>query len=653
MLSLLKNHLAVMLVSACVCLGHCLNTVLAQSSEISPGNSAVDALPKVPPSLVREVDPYTRLSAYALAGWDPVKRELWAKRLTSYSSNVFSVRTPGDAPHLHTLIPTGVYDIYYSPQGTSLVYVKDTDGNEVFQLYVFDPTRQSSAVVSDGKSRNTEPVWSNRGDRVIYSSNRRNGTDTDLYVVDPSDRGSTRPLAQADGGGYLKVFDWSADDRHALFYNWLSANESYLYIVDVASGQKTLLTPRVGNDQVAYDFAQFSADGKGIYLTMDRDSEFLRLAYMNLATKELSYLTEHIKWNIEDFKISPDRKTVAFISNEDGVSRLHLLDATTNKAKAVQLPGIGVISNLRWHHNSTDLAFVISAARSVWDIYSLDAKTGKIQRWVKSSSGGVDVEKFSEPELFHWKSFDDRQISGFLYRPPAKFTGKRPVIIDIHGGPDDQARPGFNGPDNYFISELGIAKIYPNVRGSTGYGKSFLKLDNGYNREAAIKDIEALLDWVKTQPYLDAERVMVTGWSYGGYVSLSVAADYSDRIRAAQSVSGPSDLATYIERTDAWRRDRRREEYGDERDPKMRAFLQRIAPLNKARNIKKPLMIVQGENDARVRASEAEQIVQAAKKNGTPVWYLLAKNEGHDFSQQTLNLQLYQTVLFVKEFLLK
>ena len=223
------------------------------------------------------------------------------------------------------------------------------------------------------------------------------------------------------------------------------------------------------------------------------------------------------------------------------------------------------------------------------------------------------------------KSFDEQQISGFLYRPPAKFEGKRPVIIDIHGGPDDQARPQFNGPDNYFISELGIAKIYPNVRGSTGYGKTFLKLDNGTNREDAIKDIGALLDWIKSQPYLDSDRVMVTGWSYGGYVALSVAVNYSDRIRAAQSVSGPTDLATYIERTEAWRRDRRREEYGDERDAKMRAFLEGIAPLNNAAKIKKPLMIVQGENDARVRASEAEQMVQAVKKNGTPIWYLWLK----------------------------
>jgi dipeptidyl aminopeptidase/acylaminoacyl peptidase len=529
------------------------------------------------------------------------------------------------------------------------VYVKDTDGNEQFQVYAYDPSSRKATLLSDGKSRNTEPVWSNKCDWVIYSSNRRNGTDTDLYIAKPFEPNTTRLLAQDKG--YLKVFDFSPNDRQALFYNWLSANESYLYTVDVTSGEKTLLTPNTGTEKVAYDYAQFSADGKGVYLTTDRDSEFLRLAYMDLVTKKVTHLSDGIEWNIELFSLSPDRKTLAFVSNEAGVSRFHLLDAATNKERPVTWPRIGVISNLRWHNNNTDLAFTFVSARSIWDIFSLNAATGKVERWVKGTSG-LDADKFSEPEVIHWKSFDDRQISGFLYRPPAKFTGKRPVIIDIHGGPDDQARPDFNGADNYFINELGVAKIYPNVRGSTGYGKTFLKLDNGFKRYDAVKDIGALLDWIKTQSYLDADRVLVTGVSYGGYVALSVAAAYADRIRAAESISGPTNLVSLNEHTEAWRRDRRREEYGDERDPKMREFLNRIAPLNNVGTIKKPLMIVQGENDARVPASEANQIVAALKKSGTPVWYLLAKNEGHDFTQRTLDLQLYQTVMFVREFLL-
>lgn len=635
------------IVVACLFLAQFFDTVGAQSASAS---GDIDALPKVPSSVIREVRPYTQMSSYGLTGWHPSRRELWAKAITSSYLGIAKVDGPGSAPQVELMLPANTYDVYFSPSAKSAVYVKDTDGNEQFQVYAYEPSSRKATLVSDGKSRNTEPVWSNRGDRLIYSSNRRNGTDTDIYVVDPTQASSTRLLAQDTG--YLKVFDWSPDDKLALFYNWLSANESYLYTIDVTSGEKTLLTPKSGTEKVAYDYAQFSSDGKGIYLTTDRDSEFLRLAYMDLSTKKVTYLTDAVKWNIELFSISPDRKTLAFVSNEDGVSRLHLLDTTTNKERPVGWPRVGVISNLRWHNNNSDLAFSFVSARSIWDIYSINVATGKVDRWVKGTSD-VDADKFSEPEVIHWKSFDDRQISGFLYRPPAKFTGKRPVIIDIHGGPDDQARPDFNGADNYFINELGLVKIYPNVRGSTGYGKTFLKLDNGFKREDAIKDIGALLDWIKAQPNLDGDRVLVTGYSYGGYVALSIAANYADRIRAAESVSGPSNLVTFNERTEEWRRDRRREEYGDERDPKMREFLNRIAPLNNVSKIKKPLMIVQGENDARVPASEANQIVTALKKTSTPVWYLLANNEGHDFTQKAQDLQLYQTVMFVKEFLLK
>lgn len=633
------------------CLLVCLfwqSTAAAQGTNAQP---EIDSLPRVPSSLIREVSPYTSMSSYGLAGWNPSKRELWAKAITPSYLGIAKVGTPGDSPQVAAVFPANTYDVYYSPNGKSAVYVKDSDGNEVFQVYTYDPSSRKSSLLSDGKSRNTEPVWSNNSEWVIYSSNRRNGTDTDLYIAKPFDSSSTRLLAQDTG--YLKVFDWSPDDRQVLFYNWLSANESYLYTVDVASGEKILLAPKSGSDKVAYDYAQFSADGKGIYLTTDRDSEFLRLAYMDLGSKKITYLSDGIKWNIELFSISPNRKTLAFVSNEDGVSRLHLLDTGTNKERPVTWPLVGVISNLHWNNNSTDLAFSFVSARSIWDIYSVNSATGKGERWVKGTSSGLDTDKFSEPEVIHWKSFDDRQISGFLYRPPAKFTGKRPVIIDIHGGPDDQARPDFNGADNYFIHELGLVKIYPNVRGSTGYGKTFLKLDNGFKREDATKDIAALLDWIKAQPTLDADRVLVTGVSYGGYLALSVAANYPDRIRAVESISGPTNLVTFNEHTEEWRRDRRREEYGDERDPKMREFLNRVSPLNNASKIKRPLMIVQGENDPRVPVSEANQIVAAVKKSDTPVWYLLAKNEGHDFTQRTLDLQLYETILFVKEFLLK
>ena len=344
---------------------------------------------------------------------------------------------------------------------------------------------------------------------------------------------------------------------------------------------------------------------------------------------------------------------MAFITNENGISRLRLLDTSTDRElKVPQLP-TGVISDLQWHENNHELGFVIASARSPADVYSLDVASGHVDRWTASETGGLDASTFVEPKLIKWKTFDDREISGFLYNPPAKFTGKRPVIINIHGGPEGQSRPIFLGRNNYYLNELGVAVLYPNVRGSSGYGKSFLKLDNGFLREGTYKDIGALLDWIAMRDDLDASRVMITGGSYGGHMTLAIATRYNDRIRCSLDVVGISNLVTFLERTEGYRRDLRRVEYGDERDPAMREFLEDIAPLNHAADIKRPLFVVQGKNDPRVPLSESEQIIETVRKNNTPVWYLMAQDEGHGFAKKkNADYQFYATILFVEKFLL-
>jgi dipeptidyl aminopeptidase/acylaminoacyl peptidase len=228
------------------------------------------------------------------------------------------------------------------------------------------------------------------------------------------------------------------------------------------------------------------------------------------------------------------------------------------------------------------------------------------------------------------------------------------VIVNIHGGPEEQYRPDFAYHNNYFLNELGAAMIFPNIRGSSGYGKTFHKLDDGLLRLNAVKDIGTLLDWIKTQPNLDVDRVIVQGASYGGYIALSVSTSYSGSIRGAISDSGISNLLTFIENTAGWRRELQRLEFGDERDPKMKAFLERTAPVNNAAKIKKPLLIIQGKNDPRVAVGEAQQMVEALRKNGTPVWYLLAKDEGHDWNKKAnRDFRLYATILFIQEHLMK
>ena len=431
-------------------------------------------------------------------------------------------------------------------------------------------------------------------------------------------------------------------------------HESYVWLIHVSSGEKTLLTPKGGNVKIAYSGGRFSKDGKGIYVATDKDSEFQRLAYIDLATKQHTYLTSNIPWDVDEFDLSYDGRTIAFVTNEDGFGVLHLFDTRTRKEKPVPNVPKGVISGVSWHKNNRDLGFNISSARSSSDAYSLDVQSGKVERSTFSETGGLNTASFPEPELIHWKSWDGRAISGFLYRPPKNYTGKRPVIINIHGGPEGQFRPSFAGHWNYYLDELGIAMIAPNVRGSSGYGKTFLALDNGFLREGSYQDINTLLDWIQTQPDLDSNRVLITGGSYGGFMTLAVATNYNDRICCSVDVVGPSNLVTFLEHTSGYRQDLRRVEYGDERDPKMREFLERIAPANNAKNITKPLFVIAGKNDPRVPVSESQQMVNIVRQNGTPVWWLMAKDEGHGFAKKkNQDYQFDATVMFVKEYLLK
>jgi dipeptidyl aminopeptidase/acylaminoacyl peptidase len=627
----------------------------AQGDEIVPGaNLIVEGIPKIPVSLADEVSRYTEFRRAGLSSWHPLRREMLIGTRFSDTQQVHLVKFPGGARTQLTFFRDSASGASYHPtDGAYFVFNKDVGGNENYQKYRYDLATGEITLLTDGKSRNTGGRWSNAGDRIAYGSTRRNGQDVDVWAMNPSDPKSDRMVAQLEGGGWT-VLDWSPDDRKLLVSEEISANESYLWLIDVASGEKMLVTPKGGAEKVAYNDAQFSKDGKGLYVTTDLDSEFQRLAYLELATKKYTYLTNHIKWDVDEFQLSWDGHMLAFVTNEDGPSVLHLLDTASGKERAVPKLPVGIISGLRWHKNNRDLGFGMESARATYDVYSLDVQTRKVERWTESETGGINTSGFAEPELVKWKSFDGRMISGFLFRPPAKFTGKRPVIIDIHGGPEGQARPDFQGRNNYYINELGVALIQPNVRGSSGYGKSFLKMDNGFRREDSYKDIGALLDWIKTRSDLDADRIMVTGGSYGGHMTLAIATYYSDRIRCALDVVGPSNLVTFLEHTSAYRRDLRRVEYGDERDPKMREFLNRIAPMNNAARITKPLFVVQGGNDPRVPMSESVQMVETLRKNGTPVWYLMAKDEGHGFAKKKNNdYLLYASVLFVKEYLLK
>ena len=631
-----------------------LSPVRGQDSAIAPAdNLIVDGVPKIPASLAETAGRYASYRSASLADWHPMKREMLIATRFGDTPQLHLVKMPGGARQQLTFFADSIGGGRFHPNGGDyILFAKDIGGGEWYQLYRYELATGEVTLLTDGKSRNLPGPWSSSGEQIAYMSTRRTGKDTDLWVMNPANPKTDHMLTQLAGGGWQPL-DWSPDDKKILLEEELSINESYLWLVDAATGEKTELTPRNTSEKISYGEGRFSKDGKGIYVTTDKDSEFHRLAYVDLATKRPQYLTTSVPWDVESFDVTHDGKMIVFLTNEDGVSVLHVMNASTKKDMPLPKLPTGVVGSLRWHRSGHEFGFSLNNGREPGDVYSLDVAAGKVDRWTASETA-AKTGAFPEAELVKWKSFDGKMISGFLYKPAAKFTGKRPVLVVIHGGPEGQSQPTFLGRSNYYLNELGITLIYPNVRGSTGYGKTFSLMDNGLKREDTYKDINALFDWIGTQPGLDSERIAVTGGSYGGHMTLAVSTFYSDRIRCSVDIVGMSNLVTFLEHTEAYRRDLRRVEYGDERDPKTREFLEKIAPMNNIEKIKKPMFVIAGKNDPRVPVSESQQIADALKRQGTPVWLLIAKDEGHGYRKKlNQDFQFYATVEFLQAYLLK
>jgi len=623
----------------------------AASGQTIPDSIAAEGVPEVPRDLGRKLGRYQNIRVAQFQDWLAGRRELLILTRFADVPQVHKVAMPGGARSQLTFLNERIGGARTRPGREEYVYSGDEGGAENYQLYLFNLKSGEAERFTDGRARQIAPRWSPSGKWLAWSGNARDGKDMDLYVGDPSEPGSARRFK--DVAGEWTVADWSPDGRRVAAVESISINESYVHLVDVETGRAESLTPRRDGPPVAYGDVRWSRDGKSLFWTTDLDSEYRRLARFDLATGGSQVLTAGLAWDVDEFDVADDGRSVILVANEDGVSKLHVLDAEIGRERPAPAPPAGVISHLVFRPGSTEVGFTLSSARSPSDAYSCDLETGRVTRWTESETAGLDPGAFPEPELVHYPSFDGRQIPAFVYRPGPKFPGPRPVLIEIHGGPESQFRPGFLGRANFLLNELGIALVYPNVRGSAGYGKTYLTLDNGLRREDAVKDIGALLDWVGKQPGLDAARVAVAGGSYGGYMALATMTHYGDRLRAGIDVVGISNFVTFLRNTQDYRRDLRRAEYGDERDPPMRDHLTAISPLTSAAKIRNPLLVVQGKNDPRVPITEAEQVVAEVRKGGGPVWYVVGKNEGHGFARKR-NQDYDQAVraLFLRQFLL-
>ncbi len=632
----------------------------AQDVVTPPASLILDNVPAIPAEVAKKLKPYNDFRPHGLMSWHPERREMLVRRRLDATTQVHLVSEPLSPAQPLTDFPNAVNTAAYEPtKGEYFIFPMGEGGNEVFRIHRYDVATKQVTPLSPEGERAGSASFNRKGDRIVYTTvlidrnNPDRTSNTSLHLVDPLKPEADKIIAKWNGGTWVG-FRFSEDGKRLAFVEYVSINESYLWVMDVATGKSRRVSPARKGEPVSYGGATFSKDGRGLFTVTDRGSEFRRLAYVPVSGGQETILMPDLKFDVTDFEVSYDAKLIALTTNERGSSVLRFFDLRTMK-ETLRPPLVdGVIGGLEWRSGSSEVGFHITSARSAGDVFSYDVMANKLTRWTNGNNPDLNTSGFAEPRIIKWKSFDGREITGLHYHPGAKFTGKRPVIVNIHGGPESQARPTFTGRSNYFTSELGIAMIYPNVRGSSGFGKTFLKLDNGRLREDSVKDIGALLDWIKEQPDLDGDKVMIIGGSYGGYMALASATFFSDRIAGAFSNVGISNFVTFLENTESYRRDLRRAEYGDERDPAMRAFLESIAPLNRVDKIGKPLFVAHGRNDPRVPYTEAEQIVAALKNRNVPVWFMTAKDEGHGFAKKpNADYLFYSLVEFARRTLLQ
>ena len=616
------------------------------ASRVERGSLTYENIPQAPADLAEKLDGYLNARQATPLGWSPKGQLLIATRFADVDQ-LHLVEAPGGARRQLTFQHEPITEAAFSPDSarSAYVFLKDSGGNENAQLYYQRLGEGTARMLTDGKSVNGAPLWSNSGREVAFFSTARDGHSYDISIVDPESGTLPRLAVAGDGSGAAwSALDWSPDDSKLLVLKEVSVSEAYLYVVDLSSGQKREVEP--APTKVGILNAKFTRDGQGVYLISDRDAEFARLRYINLFTNDKTVISEHIPWDIESLAISRDGHYLAYVSNQAGAGKLNLLDLRTHQDLTPPRLAAGIIGSLRFDADGKRLAFAFAAANQPRDAYVLDVAENHLEPWTRSEAGAVDLAKFVLPRLVEFPTFDrvdgkSRVVPAYVFEPAT--PGPHPVLISLHGGPESQFRPGFDPWIQYLVNELGFAVIAPNVRGSSGYGKTYMALDNGILREDAVKDVGAMLVWIGLHKEFDARHVVVSGGSYGGYLALATLVNYSDRLRGGVDVSGIADFVSFLTNTATYRQNQRRAEYGDERDLEMRVFLRRISPLTNADRITRPLLVVHGKNDPRVPVSEAEQIVNKLRARGGEVWYLLAADEGHGYRKKPNRDAYYET----------
>jgi dipeptidyl aminopeptidase/acylaminoacyl peptidase len=620
-----------------------------------PNQLVIEGIPTIEAGLKKELQPYLNLGGASFRGWHPTERAAIVTTRVGDFTQLHVMDTPlgkrKPVTHGNQPIKTG----WSQPHGTKLLYQEDADGNENFQLRVadFNNPKAEALLLTDGKSRNTDPVWSKDGKQIAYASNRRNGKDSDIIVTNLTTPIVDKVVQRNNSPGWSPL-DWFADGQSLLLRESQGQESTKIWKLNLTTGERKLLTSSPACKGIFFTQILLAEKEQAVYALANFNSDFLNIVRLDLQTGELTALEDQPTWDGEELALSEDEKVLGATFNREGFSELHAW--ALPQGKKIRLPATpsGVVSSLSFRPQSHEVGFSLNCEDSPSDAWSVDVDQGLVTRWTNRLTKTTLPLAPTAPEIIRVKSFDDLSVPALVYYPDAKkFPGKRPVLMIFHGGPESQSRPGFRGSYHYFLQELGIALVYPNIRGSLGYGRRYLNLDNGLLRQNAIRDVAAILDWVGQSDRLDAQRIASAGGSYGGFMSLACLTNYPERFCCGIDSVGITNFVTFLHDTSDYRRGARRMEYGDERKPELREFLESISPANHAAQIRVPLFIIQGKNDPRVPFTEAERMRDAVRQQGGTVWYLLAQDEGHGFTKKAnVDFQFAATVLFLKTYLL-
>jgi dipeptidyl aminopeptidase/acylaminoacyl peptidase len=609
---------------------------------------------------------------------------------TTGVAQVWSLTGPREWPTQRTFFEESVSFATFSPERPELVFGMDQGGDERAQLYRLTDDGRAIELTAMPEAKHQWGGWSHDGERIAFASNRRDESVFDIYVQGRDERGSAAQLVH-EGEGYLYAAGWSPDDSRLLVGDAHASFDQDLFVLDLDTRELRHLTPHEGT--VKYTSPSWGPDGEALYLATDHGSDTLQLVRLDveaaaaadrLSDEHLALVRDGGDWNVDGVAVDHDTDRVAYSRNVEGFTELHLGEwRGPTEIAEYPVPALagGVAGGVSFDTAGERVALSASGRTRNTDVYVLDLEgtgpsipdprdgttppptvdtveagpgdassaSGSVRaeqeagcptatRWTDASTAGIPTETFRSPDLVRYESHDGLEVPA-LFTFPGEYPDEgAPVIVDVHGGPEAQRRPSFSGLIQYLLSR-GYAVFEPNVRGSSGYGKAYTHLDDVEKRPDAVADLDAAADWLAANEAVDADRIVVKGGSYGGFIVLAAMTTSPDRWAAGVDSVGIANLVTFLENTGPWRREHREAEYGSLDDD--REFLESISPVHDADRISAPLFVIHGANDPRVPVDEAEQIADAVAEQGLPVEKLVYEDEGHGLSKLENRVEAY------------